>query len=193
MIPVQLRSRKANHSVQCKALVDRGATGSFISWRLVKQHHMKKVLLPKPITIRNADDTTNKYGQITHQVFLAVKIQKHHEVLCLYVSDVGEDDLLLGYNWLHHHNPTIDWREPTIDFSRCNLDCQLSMDEKCRPFEPPKSEVKARRCQNPRARCTTQATEMAIADHQKKDQKTFEDMVPEHYQQYAAVFDENTS
>src|SRR6266849_9716703 len=72
-IPVQLRSKKANRSVSCKALVDSGATGSFISWRLVKQHCMKKIPLSKPITIRNADDMTNKYGQITHQVFLAVK------------------------------------------------------------------------------------------------------------------------
>src|SRR5229473_4217315 len=130
MIPVQLRSKKANHSVQCKALVNSGATGLFISWRLVKQYRMKKIPLPKPITIRNADDMTNKYGQITHQVFLAIKIQKHHEVLRLYVSDVGEDDLLLGYNWLCCHNLTIDWQKPTINFSRCNLECQLSIDEK---------------------------------------------------------------
>ena len=151
-IPVQLRSKKANRSVQCKALVDSGATGSFISWWLVKQYCMKKVPLPKPITIRNADDTTNKYGQITHQVFLVVKIQKHHEVLRLYISDVGEDDLLLGYNWLRHHNPLINWQEPSIDFSHCNLDCQLSMDEKWRPFELPKSKIKAGCHQNPKAK-----------------------------------------
>src|SRR5216684_8584332 len=93
-IPIQLRSRKANRSVQCTALVDSGATGSFISWRLVARHRMKKVPLPKPITICNADDTTNKLGQITHQVFLAVKTQSHQEVLHLYVSDIGEDDIL---------------------------------------------------------------------------------------------------
>src|SRR5713226_9992034 len=34
---------------------------------------------------------------------------------------------------------------------------------------------------------------MAITKNQKKDQKTFEDMVPEHYCHYVAVFDENTS
>src|SRR5713101_7570723 len=154
---------------------------------------MKKVPLPKPITIRNADDTTNKLGQITHQVFLAVKTQDHQEVLRLYVSDIGEDDLLLGYNWLRRHNPNIDWQQPHIDFSRCNFQCQLSMDEKWRQFEPPASTVKARRCQNPRAKHTTQATDLAITENQKKAQKTFEDLVPEQYCQYATVFDENTS
>src|SRR5713101_8833325 len=87
-IPVQLRSKKANRSVQCKALVNSGATGSFISWQLVKQHCMKKVPLVKPITIRNTDNITNIFGQITHQVFLAVKTQQHHEVLHLYISDI---------------------------------------------------------------------------------------------------------
>src|SRR5713101_7567006 len=161
MIPVQLRSRKANHSVQCTTLVDSGATGSFISWRLVARHHMKKVPLPKPITIRNADDTTNKLGQITHQVFLAVKTQSHQEVLRLYVSDIGEDDLLLGYNWLCCHNPNIDWQQPCIEFLHCNFQCQLSMDEKWQQFEPPQVNIKARRCQNPQAKHTTQATDLA--------------------------------
>src|SRR5713101_4673408 len=38
-----------------------------------------------------------------------------------------------------------------------------------------------------------QATDLAIMENQKKTQKTFEDMVLEHYYQYASVFDENTS
>src|SRR5713101_3823359 len=142
---------------------------------------MKKVSLPKPITIRNVDDMTNKLGQITHQVFLAVKTQNHQEVLRLYVSDISKDDLLLGYNWLHHHNPNIDWQQPHIKFSQCNFQCQLSMDEKWHQFEPPKSAVKAGQCQNPHTKCTMQATDLAIAENQKKDQKTFKDIVPEHY------------
>src|SRR5713101_1383513 len=67
------------------------------------------------------------------------------------------------------------------------------MDEKWRQFEPPASTVKAGRHQNPRTKRTTQATDLAITENQKKAQKTFEDMVPEHYRQYASVFDENTS
>src|SRR5713101_4239420 len=157
------------------------------------QHHMKKILLPKPITICNADDMTNKLGQITHQVFLAVKTQNHQEVLHLYVSDIGEDDLLLSYNWLRHHNPNINWQQPHIEFSCCNFQCQLSMDEKWHQFEPPASTIKARRRHNPHAKRTTQAMDLAIADNQKKNQKTFKDMVPKHYHQYASVFDENTS
>src|SRR5229473_74538 len=38
-----------------------------------------------------------------------------------------------------------------------------------------------------------QATDLAITENQKKTQKTFKDMVPEHYCQYTLVFDENTS
>src|SRR5713101_4931827 len=38
-----------------------------------------------------------------------------------------------------------------------------------------------------------QAMDLAITENQKKTQKTFEDMVPEHYCQHASVFDKNTS
>src|SRR6266849_11064544 len=38
-----------------------------------------------------------------------------------------------------------------------------------------------------------QATDLVITENQKKTQKTFKDMVPEHYHQYMSVFDENTS
>ena len=46
------------------------------------------------------DDTTNVNGKITHKVLLAMKTNKHLEVVTFYVSDLGHDDIILGYTWL---------------------------------------------------------------------------------------------
>src|SRR5712692_4946906 len=57
------------------------------------------------------------------QVFLAVCIKDHQEVLCFYVSDLGKDKIILGHNWLKRHNPNINWRDATINLSCCNFTC----------------------------------------------------------------------
>src|SRR5882724_9380198 len=41
--------------------------------------------------------------------------------------------------------------------------------------------------------CTTQSTELAAAEHTKKDIKTLEQMVPEQYLEYRKVFEESAS
>ena len=97
---------------------------------------MKTVPLPKEVVIRNVDNTTNIQGTLKEQVFLAVRIKDHQEVLRFYVSDLGKDEIILGHNWLKRHNPNINWRDASITLSRCNFTCQLSMDDKWRLFSP---------------------------------------------------------
>ena len=91
---------------------------------------MKTVPLPKEVVVRNVDNTTNIQGTLKEQVFLAVHIKDHQEVLRFYVSDLGKDEIILGHNWLKRHNPNINWRDASITLSRCNFTCQLSMDDK---------------------------------------------------------------
>src|SRR5229473_997580 len=129
-LPIKLQSQSGKHSIQRNALINSGETASFINWRLVNQYNMKMVPLPKEVVVCNVDNTTNVQGMLKEQVFLAVHIKDHQEVLCFYVSDLGKDEIILGHNWLKQHNPNIDWRDATINLSRCNFTCQLSMDDK---------------------------------------------------------------
>ena len=38
--------------------------------------------------------------------------------------DLSEDSqVILGYDWLHGHNPTIDWKKGTCNFDSCSRRC----------------------------------------------------------------------
>ena len=99
-IPIELRSQKGKCSIQKHALINSGANTSFIHWKLVEKYNMKTEKLHMPLIVQNADDTTNVNGKITHKVLLAMKMNKHLEVVTFYVSDLGHDDIILRYTWL---------------------------------------------------------------------------------------------
>ena len=107
-IPIELRSQKGKRSIQKHALINSGANTSSIHWKLVKKYNMKTEKLHTPLIIQNANDTANINGKISHKVLLAMKTNKHLEVVT-YVSDLGHDNIILGYTWLHKHNPHVDW------------------------------------------------------------------------------------
>src|SRR5205823_12136953 len=46
-------------------------------------------------------------------------IQKHVELISFGVTQLGKDEVFLGYDWLNSHNPTIDWKKQTLEFSQC--------------------------------------------------------------------------
>src|SRR5882762_8822206 len=149
-VPVELRSRKGKRSITKNALVDSGANTSFIHWKLVERYQMKKEKLRTPLVVRNANDSINVKGKITHKVLLAMKTNGHHEVVTFYISDLGHDDLILGYTWLRKHNPEVDWRKQAVRFADCPPFCSLSVDSKWRCAYAPKATFLAGRRQNPK-------------------------------------------
>ena len=50
----------------------------------------------------------------------------HTEQINAVVSGIMETDVFLGYDWLEKHNPEIDWKKGTINFTRCPKDCHLA-------------------------------------------------------------------
>jgi len=42
------------------------------------------------------------------------------------VLGITETDVFLGYDWLEKHNPEIDWKKGTINFTRCPKNCHLA-------------------------------------------------------------------
>ena len=51
-------------------------------------------------------------------------IGDHTEEISASVANTGEDDLILGIDWLKHHNPEIDWNQNQVRFTRCPPGCQ---------------------------------------------------------------------
>ena len=95
--------------------MDSGATDNFISNKLLKRLKIGKLQLKNPRTIWNIDGTHNKSGTIQEYVNLLVRVgERRHEMQFL-ITDLGEDELVLGYPWLAAFQPHINWKDTTID------------------------------------------------------------------------------
>ena len=51
-------------------------------------------------------------------------IGDHIERISFAVTDLGKADLFLGYEWLQHHNPTIDWKLSHLNLDKCRTWCR---------------------------------------------------------------------
>ena len=105
-------------------MLDSGASTIFLNSAFVKRHSVKVSTLPKSILLRNADGSPNAIGYITHEARLRMRIGEHEEEVIAAVADTGEDDLIIGVDWLRHHNPEINWATGHVHFSCCPNSCQ---------------------------------------------------------------------
>ena len=96
-------------------LVDSGATNNFIHPRLVKRLGLGTNQLEKPKKVWNVDGTTNRGGELTHYVNLEVKTGGEKQKMRFLVTDLGDDDLILGYPWLSTFEPKFSWHDGVID------------------------------------------------------------------------------
>jgi len=107
------------HSV--KALLDSGATGSFIDRDFVRSKGINTRTLSRNIPVFNVDSSPNEAGQISEIVNVLLRYKTHSERMLLAVSGLGKQSLILGYNWLKDHNPKVDWEKGEIEMTRCLL------------------------------------------------------------------------
>jgi hypothetical protein len=107
---------------QVSALVDSGATSSFIDQTFVAQHNIPVVKKSTPVPVEVIDGRTIAFRAITHETTpLELCIGKHMENFVLSIISTPHHPIILGLPWLKAHNPIIDWRSRTLTFSaqRC--------------------------------------------------------------------------
>ena len=114
-VPVSFRTLHA--TADKTILVDSGATDNFIHPKLLRRLGLGSQLLEKPRKIWNIDGTANKAGALTHCVDLEVRTGNRQEVMKFLVTDLGGEDLILGYPWLSTIEPKFRWRDAAIDTS----------------------------------------------------------------------------
>ena len=95
--------------------MDSGATDNFVNPRFVKRMGLGMVPLERARKIWNIDDTENRLGKITHYVDLQVSTNGQDKEMRFLVTDIGKEDVLLGYPWLSTYEPKFSWRHATID------------------------------------------------------------------------------
>ncbi len=104
------------------ALVDSGATSSFIDQTFVAQYNIPVVKKSTPVLVEVIDGRTSASGAITHETTpLELYIGKHMEKIVLNIISTPHHPINLGLPCLEAHNPIIDWRSKTLTFSaqRC--------------------------------------------------------------------------
>jgi hypothetical protein len=98
-----------------KALIDSGATDNFMHPAFAKRMGLGLQTLQTPKKIFNIDNTTNKSGMITHYLDLDVCANQIHKQMRFLVTDIGHEEVLLGYPWLATFEPRFNWRSAVID------------------------------------------------------------------------------
>ncbi len=176
-----------------KGLVDSGATDCFMSPTLVKQMGLGKQPLEKPRKIWNIDNTENKDGSITHYMNLKVQTQGIHKEMRFLITNIGNEDVILGYLWLATYEPKFSWKHATIDKKILPVVLQS-----VNPYQTiPESVIRHMDSEKEDIICTlesqctvrTTATELVI----QAQQYTSKTVVPKEYQDFAKVFGEEES
>src|SRR5882762_1655558 len=114
-VPVLFRTRYA--MADKRILVDSGATDNFIHPKFVKRLRVGTQELERPMKIWNIDGTTNRAGRLTHFVDLLVKTKGQEKKMRFLVTDLGIEDVILGYPWLTTFEPQFSWKDATMDMN----------------------------------------------------------------------------
>ena len=98
------------------ALIDSGASISFITSELVQKLHLSKIRLQTPVnvTVFNGTKITAQFGVTFEFSVNGKSFPKTHFVQI--DSDLGKHSIILGYDFLRQHQPLIDWRHNKITF-----------------------------------------------------------------------------
>ena len=121
VFPVTISDGKT--TLKAKAMLDSGASSVFINESFVRKHGIRTQELEYPIMLRNADNSANAIGYITQEASLRFEVNGHVEELSAAVANIGDDEVIVGIDWLRHHNPQIDWTLDEVSFTRCPPKC----------------------------------------------------------------------
>jgi hypothetical protein len=267
---IPLRIKNKNSNIDTAAMIDSGATARFMNKDFAKKHWIQTRPLKKPIEVFNIDGTPNQAGRIERFARLDVTIDGFKGSTDFLVTDLGEENLILGLPWLREVNADVNWEEgslrlrkppavsiedvpdnepqavntgipaggailedlratsnvsvypddilitskPEPDLNTPPPDLpdlpQAETPEGPEPEEmPPPVRIRANRAtrrkwvkqgilneQTEEVWCAagfTYAQQLAEAAHKDKPTRTFEEMVPEQYRNYAKVFSETES
>ena len=108
-----------HEGVIVKALLDSGATGTFMDRKMAAKHGFKLQKLGTPVAVRNVDSINNSARAITHQVEVNIYYKNHMERMRMYVCNLGRTKVILGMPWLQAHNPEINWETGKVKMTRC--------------------------------------------------------------------------
>ena len=96
-------------------LIDSGADSKFVDESIVDMTKAER--LQKPIPVKNVDGTNNQAGSIHYRVKVQYTIGEKKFQDYFYVTNLGDQLMILGIDWLEKENPVINWSLKTVEFN----------------------------------------------------------------------------
>lgn len=98
--------------------------GLFIDKSVVESQGWNTRPLTRATPLYNVDGTPNATGPITQEVDLMIHFGEHQERATFCVTTLGTHSIILGHEWLHRHNPDVNWRTGEVHMRRCPKACR---------------------------------------------------------------------
>ena len=199
-IPTLLQT--AHTKAERKVLVDSGATDNFISERILKRMNIGKLALKNPKAIWNIDGTHNKDGTIRYYTELQVRTGDKTVNMRFLVTNLGEDEIILGYPWLAAFKPNIDWANAVLEedmqplviktLGLIILQKQRKLPKYGRPLPNkwPSLEKKYLLLKLWKLTIKKTSTSAQLAAKTSQEDKDWKEIVPPQYQKWEKVFSE---
>ena len=203
----------SNKRVETAALLDSGATENFIATHYANWLRLPIKQLPRARKVCNVDGTSNKQGDITHFTDLEVQTGTKRVKMRFFLTDLGEQKVILGYPWFAAMQPKVDWARAWLDYEQLPVVLRTPNAHKA-IFVPAKDQLsrvkasfknltkKLRKIQSKDRMFVTRVyvePQITSATHRQtqasklaeKEQSTKKATpLPEHYQRHAHVFSE---
>src|SRR5262249_16329739 len=97
-----------------QAMIDSGATSSFIHQDLVAKSKLRTTLKAKPRRVEVIDGRDISSGPITHECRVNLQLGQSQQQATLDVTDLGTSDLILGVPWVRANDRIIQWSEDRV-------------------------------------------------------------------------------
>ena len=108
----------SNKRAETAALLDSGATENFITTHYANWLRLPIKQLLRARKVCNVNGTSNKQGDITHFTDLEVQTGAKRVKMQFFLTDLGEQKVILGYPWFAAMQPKVDWARAWIDYEQ---------------------------------------------------------------------------
>jgi len=129
VIKVEIQTTDTTEVKSGPALVDCGATGSFMSRNYIECNQLTTCKVSQLIPVYNVDGFPNESRSITEIVDAILHFNGHSKRTTFTVTNLGRQDIILRFTWLKEHNPEIDWQTQKVSMSQCPSKCHTCQAE----------------------------------------------------------------
>jgi predicted aspartyl protease len=116
-VDVQIQGTDIGAPISLSTLLDCGATGIFMDTEWARKNKIITRPLSRPIPVYNVDGSPNAAGEIKDIAEVTLRYKDHTELAHFAITQLGKQNIILGYSWLRQHNPEVDWVAKEVNMS----------------------------------------------------------------------------